>query len=185
MINQRVKKKNIKYNNKPRIYVIDFDQSKSKKMRKLLRKKEIKQLHKYLKQEVIDSAKRIEELKDNDGEFIFIDEEPVLFKLNNEWINTLNAIIKNINIKEFKKIKVDQGAIRFVVNGADIMRPGIVEIDESIEKNEIILIIEETHNKPLAIGISMLSGLELKEITTGKVIQNIHYVGDAIWNKKI
>jgi PUA domain protein len=154
-------------------------------MRKLLRKKEIRELKEHLKEDIINNAKRIEELKDNDGHFIFIDEEPVLFELNNRWINTLHSILKNSNSKDLKKIKVDQGAIKFVVNGADVMRPGIVEVDETIAKDEIILIIEETHNKPLALGSSLLSGTEINAATSGKVIKNIHYVGDIIWNKKI
>ena len=73
-------------------------------------------------------------------------------------------------------------AIPFIIKGADIMRPGIKELDE-FEKNEIIVIVDETHQKPLAIGISMFSRSEIKEMDKGKVIKNIHYVGDVTWNQ--
>lgn len=74
------------------------------------------------------------------------------------------------------------GAIKFVTSGADIMRPGIVELEEGISKDEIICIIDENNKKPLAIGITLMSGEEIQQATSGKVIKNLHYVGDRLWN---
>ena len=70
-------------------------------------------------------------------------------------------------------------------NGADVMSPGIVEADETIEKDDIVLIVDETHNKPLAIGISLITGPEMVENDEGKAIKSIHHVGDEIWNLEI
>ena len=61
------------------------------------------------------------------------------------------------------------------------MRPGITEIDEEIEKNDFIVIVDVTNKKPLAVGIALLNSEEMRESKTGKVIKNIHYVGDDIW----
>lgn len=77
------------------------------------------------------------------------------------------------------------GAIRFVTNGADIMSPGIVETDENIKQNDVVIIVEETHKKPLAIGIAEITGEEMVNNDSGKAIQNIHYIGDDIWNLEI
>ena len=63
------------------------------------------------------------------------------------------------------------GAIRFVSNGADIMSPGIVAADENINPGDIVLIIDETHGKPLAIGISLITGEEMVENDSGKAIE--------------
>ncbi len=81
-----------------------------------------------------------------------------------------------------KKIAVDMGAVKFVVGGADIMRPGIVEVDESIQKNEVVAIVDVNNHKPLAIGEALFSGVEMKQMATGKAVKNLHFVGDKLWN---
>ena len=80
-----------------------------------------------------------------------------------------------------KSITIDMNAIKFIINGADVMRPGITNIDDNITKDQPICIIDITHKKPLAIGISLHSTEQLRTLTTGKVIKNIHYVGDELW----
>ena len=84
-----------------------------------------------------------------------------------------------------KYATVDMGAINFVIKGADIMSPGIVDADKTIEPGETIIVIEEGHKKPLAIGISLISGEEMIENDKGKAIKNLHYVGDPIWELEI
>ncbi len=73
------------------------------------------------------------------------------------------------------------GAVKFVVNGADIMRPGIVEIAD-VNEGEYVVIVDENNRKALAVGIALYSGEEMKQKDGGKVIKNIHYVGDELWN---
>ncbi len=153
-------------------------------MRKVLRKKEIKSLAEYLNETVLTDKARVELVKDQKDEFIFI-KKPLLFKFNEGWIYTLHSILEKFNVKKYPKIKVDKGAIKFIANGADIMRPGIIEIDSNVEKDKVVLIIEETYNKPLAIGIALFDYSDMNEKETGKVIKTIHFVGDDIWNKEI
>ena len=100
-------------------------------------------------------------------------------QIDNKTIPTLKAVLET-EIKE-KYATVDMGAINFVIKGADIMSPGIVSADETIKPEETIVVIEENHNKPLAIGISLISGKEMVENTKGKAIENLHFVGDPIW----
>lgn len=153
-------------------------------MKKQLRNKEIRELKDFIKEDELKNTSKIEILEDNDGCFILLDQKPILFKYNDEWIYTLKAIIKKININNYKDIIVDKGAIKFVASGADIMRPGIIKIDLEINKNDFIIIREETHNKALAIGLALFSGEEMQNMNSGKVIKNLHYVSDAIWGKE-
>ena len=74
------------------------------------------------------------------------------------------------------------GAVKFVVNGADIMRPGITHIDDDVTKNGIVAIVDERHGKPLAVGISQLSAIDLRNASSGKVIKSLHYVNDPLWD---
>jgi PUA domain protein len=104
----------------------------------------------------------------------------VFFYLGEEIIPCLKPILNGKII--LKKIVVDMGAVKFVANGADIMRPGIVSIDEGIIKNEFVEIVDMNNKKPLAIGRALFSSEEMKNMVSGKVIENIHFIGDEIWN---
>ena len=79
-------------------------------------------------------------------------------------------------------VVVDKGAIRFVSNGADIMAPGIVEADPEIKEGDFVIIVEETHRKPLAIGKALMEGQQMVDADSGKAIKSITYVGDKLWN---
>jgi PUA domain protein len=75
------------------------------------------------------------------------------------------------------------GAVRFVTNGADVMAPGIVDADASIEKGHQIWICDERHHKPLAVGIALLNGNEMISAEKGKAVKLKHYIGDGLWKK--
>jgi len=124
--------------------------------------------------------------KDNveivNDEFIFVNKEPYFFYVGSEIIPTLKLILKN---NFLKKVIVDMGAVKFVVNGADIMRPGIVYIDEDVKKDEVIVILDTENKKPLAIGQALFDGKEMDSQTGGKVVKNLHYIGDDIWKFSI
>ena len=77
-------------------------------------------------------------------------------------------------------VTVDMGAVKFVVNGADIMRPGIVDIG-TFDSGEFIVIIDVNNKMPLAVGIANMDSSEMESVSSGKVVKNIHYVGDEIW----
>ena len=50
-----------------------------------------------------------------------------------------------IMLKDRPTIVVDSGAIKFVCNGANIMRPGIVKIEGTFALREILLVKEEKY----------------------------------------
>ncbi len=156
------------------------------KKRFFLKNKKIKELKKELGnyQDIIPKKSQIELVKIEDyPDILLIDGEPLLMQIEGKTIPTLHSMI-NTEIKE-KYAMVDMGAINFVIKGADIMSPGIVDADESIEPGETIVIIEENHKKPLAIGTSLITGKEMIENNKGKAIENLHYVGDSIWELNI
>jgi PUA domain protein len=83
-------------------------------------------------------------------------------------------------LEKFPKVVVDVGAIKFVCNGANIMRPGIKKFTE-FQKDDIICVVEEAHNKFLAVGKALVSSSEMTTLTKGEVIRNLHYVSDKYW----
>ena len=89
-------------------------------------------------------------------------------------------------LEKFPKVVVDMGAVKFVCNGATVMRPGI-KSHSDFDKEQIVCIVEESHNKFLAVGRSLVSSKELETMTKGEVVKNLHYISDEFWEtaKKI
>ncbi|RAP51499.1 MAG: RNA-binding protein [Methanosphaera sp. rholeuAM270] len=156
------------------------------KKRNFLKNKKIKEIKNELGnyQYILPKKAQVELVKIEDlPDILLIDGKPLLMQIDNKTIPTLHAVV-NEEITE-KYATVDMGAINFVIKGADIMSPGIVDADKSIAPGETIVIIEEKHHKPLAIGTSLISGEEMIENNRGKAIENLHYVGDPIWELNI
>ena len=147
-------------------------------MKKTLNNKEIRTLNSEIEKYDFQFAKK--ECVERMDDLIRKDNETLFFYLHKKIIPSLKLLLQNIS--GIKKVTVDMGAVKFVTNGADIMRPGIVHIEDNIEKDEPIVIIDENNKKPLAVGIALFNTEDMRNESKGKVIQNIHFVGDEIWN---
>ena len=139
-----------------------------------------KDIEQQLEQYNLEVSKK-ENLELLNDKVLLINHAPTLFLHEGKYIPTLQELLKHSILK---KITVDMGAVKFVVGGADIMRPGIVAIESEIQKGDPVVIIDVNNKKPLAVGIALFSAAEMQEMKTGKVIKNIHYVGDEIWKAK-
>jgi PUA domain protein len=150
-------------------------------MRRHLRNQEIRDLIEKIESEFNekDLIKKKNKVELVNNKIILVNNKPMFFYHDKKLIPTIKTILKN---NFLKKVTVDMGAIKFVASGADIMRPGITEVEKDIHKNEIISIIDEKNKKPLAIGKALFYGDEIEQKNSGKVIENIHHVGDEIWH---
>jgi len=61
------------------------------------------------------------------------------------------------------------------------MAPGIRKVEGTFGEKELVVIIDEKHGKFLSVGRSLLGSEALAATKKGKVIVNVHYVGDAVW----
>ena len=77
---------------------------------------------------------------------------------------------------------VDEGAIKFLVNGADVMRPGIRSLDDWGEAGKLVVVREERKGRAIAVGVSTVSSSEARTMAKGSCLKNIHHVGDRYWN---
>jgi PUA domain protein len=146
-------------------------------MKKAMNNKEVKEFLEKLRALGIEFSKK--DHFDIDDDVILINNEPMFFYHEERLLPTLKMLLKK-NI--LKKITVDMGAVKFIVAGADIMRPGITDVEEGIQKGDAVAVVDVAHGKPLAVGFALFSGDELRAMATGKAIKNRHYVGDEIWN---
>jgi predicted RNA-binding protein (TIGR00451 family) len=78
-------------------------------------------------------------------------------------------------------ITVDSGAIKFVVGGANIMRPGITKTEGDFSAGDVVVVKEEKFGKAIAVGRANLSRADLEAAKKGSVVQNLHYAGDKFW----
>ncbi len=156
--------------------------------RYFLSKKDIKKIKNELKEffgdvdEIIPKKGNVEIAIADDFEIILVDKEPIAFKKDDKVIPTLKLLLKKLPDKNL--VVVDMGAIKFLIKGADVMAPGIVDADENINEGDVVFVVDENHKKPICIGIALMSGKEMKEEDKGKAVENIHYVGDKLWNFK-
>ncbi len=106
--------------------------------------------------------------------------QPFLMEMEGFIFPTLRGLI-SWQVKS-RAVVVDSGAVRFVANGADIMRPGIVSVTDDIQAGTPVQVIEERHGKPLAVGVALAGAEEIRAMSGGKAVRTVHYVGDPLWN---
>jgi len=125
------------------------------------------------------SKARIELNESETAEIFIFDGRPLLARSNGELFPTL-SFEELFSI--IPRIVVDMGAVPYVCKGADVMAPGIVAVEGEFKENDLLLIVDERHGKPLAIGVALFSSEAMKTVSHGKTIKNLHYVGDKLWN---
>lgn len=108
----------------------------------------------------------------------FIRREKLIFPL----VITLYELSDKEDLRKWKRrVVVDQGAVPHILNGADVMAPGIVDADEEIKEGDFVFVVEEQYGRPLAIGIALMDGKTMKEKPKGKAVKVIHHAKDKIW----
>ena len=81
-----------------------------------------------------------------------------------------------------KWVEVDHGAIPFLMKGADCMVAGVHAADASIEVGDLVWIRDMKHKRPLAIGWATMNADDLTNLSKGKGIKTLHWVGDELWD---
>jgi PUA domain protein len=81
----------------------------------------------------------------------------------------------------FPSATVDEGAIKFMLNGADVMRPGIKSFDQWGEPGKLVVVKEEKKGRAIAIGKATVASAEAQSMTKGVCLKNVHHVGDRYW----
>jgi PUA domain protein len=79
-------------------------------------------------------------------------------------------------------VTVDKGAVGFVIKGADVMAPGIVDADASIAPGDVVWVREESHLQPIAVGRALMSGPEMVTSSKGKAVKTLHHLRDKLWD---
>ena len=124
-----------------------------------------------------DTYERVD-LVGTEFDLVLIDGDPSVFYVDGEPFLTVRGA--NAYPPQRRIVTVDAGAVQFVSDGADVMRPGIVDADDAITSGDLVAIVEETHGKALAVGRALESGADLVG-DSGKVVDSVHHVGDDLY----
>ena len=117
-------------------------------------------------------------------EIIIINGVPTFFRYGDLWLPHLKYLLKTGNLF-LPRIVIDMGAAKAMLRGADLMAPGIRRVDGVFKEGDPVVCVEEKYGKPVMVGIALVESEKLisGEIRRGKVVKNIHYVGDRLWRK--
>lgn len=78
-------------------------------------------------------------------------------------------------------IVVDEGAVKPITRGADLMAPGIVSIKGLFGESDVAVVVNPT-NIPIAVVEMIMDYHLVKEAKRGKVAKNLHHLGDRLWS---
>jgi PUA-domain protein len=118
------------------------------------------------------------ELSGSAFDLVLVDGEPRILYTDGEPFVTVRGA--NAYGPASGVVTVDAGAVEFVSDGADVMRPGIETADEGIEAGDLVAIDEAAHGKFLAVGRALVDGSEIVG-DSGKVVESVHHVGDDLY----
>jgi len=146
----------------------------------------LQKINKYYKGKILEyisSARKVEVVKTRiEGiVIIMVNSRPLLFSIKDKFVPTVIGYIKYGLDLDIPRIYVDSGAVPHILNGADIMAPGIVRASKEFDKGEIVYVGEDETDRIFSVGETLMSYKEIFDIRRGKAIKNLHYAGDKIW----
>ena len=85
-------------------------------------------------------------------------------------------------------VRVDRGAIRFLLAGAHMMCPGLTSAggylppaEAALAANTPVAIYAEGKEHAAAIGITKLGSEEMRRVNKGVGVETVTYLGDDLW----
>lgn len=81
----------------------------------------------------------------------------------------------------FRSLTIDDGAVKYIVKGADVMRPGISKYEEWGEAGKLVVVREDKKGRAAAVGRAEVASSAMAELKKGNCVKNLHHVGDRFW----
>ncbi|KAK9780977.1 hypothetical protein SCAR479_02163 [Seiridium cardinale] len=152
--------------------------------------------------EILPKKGSLESMKLPDRATLYVLEgEPLFFQVDNSTLLPHLRLVHRFPAG-FPSIRIDRGAIRFVLSGATLMAPGLTSaggrlpsgkggdpegLDEDdrwsreLEKGEPVVVRAEGKTEACAVGFLVEGTKLVKEKGKGPVIEDAHYLGDGLW----
>ena len=130
-------------------------------------------------EQIFKAKANVERIQTEFAEIYLINNKPSLVKIGE---NIFPTLVFNEFLASSPKVVINMGAVPHVCNGANVMAPGIVRFEGEFREGDFVLVVDEKHGKPIAIGEIIHDMDAAKKATHGIVVRNVHFVGDKIWN---
>jgi len=86
------------------------------------------------------------------------------------------------------KLQVDRGAIKFVLQGANIMCRGLTSkgaMMDNVPEGRVVALMAEGKEHALAIGLTKMSSEDIRKINKGVGVDTMHYLRDDLWKSLV
>lgn len=109
-----------------------------------------------------------------------VENKPVLVEIQNgEVFPMLRTAIEYPGL--LPVIYVDEGAVKALLRGADLMAPGIKQIPKAFTAGQIVEVHLLDQDTPFMVGLAKVSSDEIKGGKTGIAVQNLTILRDALY----
>ncbi len=143
-----------------------------------LSKKKIKDIKNKIAMDIWVDGKF--EMVEDDINLVLVDGTPAYFEREGIYYPTVLLLLNREYDENY--VIVDMGAVKHVLNGANIFAAGIVDADRNIKEGDCVVIRDIKYRKPLAIGIAKMDGETMVQEKSGIAVESLHYYGDKIVN---
>ncbi|HIP85292.1 MAG TPA: DUF1947 domain-containing protein [Pyrodictium sp.] len=144
------------------------------------RKKLEEELARFYPQYTLPKEAKVEYAIIEDIELVIIDRLPAFIKIDDKYIPHLLYLLKK-GYSWLPQIVVDSGAVKPISRGADLMRPGIMEIVGEFDTGTIVVILEPSRRLPIAVHRTLYGSRTIIGMERGRGSKRLHYVGDRYW----
>lgn len=158
-----------------------------------LRKKELREFEEYLTSHFprlgavlgrLESGfvVELEDVSSQEASILVLNDVPAFVQVGRDLKIPTLILVKMAGIESTHNAVVDEGAVKHLLNGADVMSPGIRECS-GFQKEAIVAVWNPTKETPICVGRALMSCDEVMNIRRGKAVNNMHHAGDKIWKK--
>lgn len=117
-------------------------------------------------------------------QLLVLNNTPLFFSnRDGQWFPTLRLLHQYPDM--MKKARVDQGAIKFVLSGANIMCRGLTSpgatLHDEIDAGQPVAIYAEGKEYATAIGLTRMSTEDIRTINKDIGVETLHYLNDGLW----
>jgi PUA domain protein len=125
------------------------------------------------------------------------------------WQHMDDALVPHLRLVHrypdcWKRVRVDRGAIRFVLSGAALMVPGLTSPggrlpgdedggeegerwtkQEDMQEGDVVVVEAEGKETACCVGVLQMSSAAMKEAKKGIALGDGHYLGDGLWKMNL
>ncbi len=121
---------------------------------------------------------QVEVMETQKGKVYVVDGRPLIGESEG---NVFPTLLFEEQLSKQPKVVVDMGAVPYICNKADIMGPGITEIQGEFKPKNLVTVLDAKNRKPIAVAEAIFDSGTTATTKKGKLFRNLHCVGDEIW----